>query len=240
MRFDRPDPRFTASKRAQRNFALALKISLWVVAALWFITLADQWLQLDLARFGLRPGRLSGLIGVVTAPLLHADFEHLFANTLPLAISLTAVLYLYPNSGSRVIPVIWLGSGVLAWIIGRPSLHFGASGLVYGLLAYVFFGGVLRNDMRSIAVSLMVGFLYGSMIWGVLPIRPNMSWELHLSGAVLGALLAWWYRRWDRPPVVRYSWEDDDRVPDWYPGEHDDEDDTRPGGGPRAPRDGPS
>jgi membrane associated rhomboid family serine protease len=130
---------------------------------------------------------------------------------------LTATLYLYPSSSTRVIPLLWLGSGAIAWYIGRPSLHFGVSGLIYGLLAYVFIGGILRLDMRSVAVSLLVGFLYGSMIWGVLPIRPNMSWEMHLGGAMMGCLLAVLYRRWDRVPVLRYEWEDDDSVPEWYP-----------------------
>ena len=115
--------------------------------------------------------------------------------------------------------MIWLGSGLLAWMIGRPSLHFGASGLIYGLLAYVFFSGILRRDMRSVSVSLLVGFLYGSMIWGVLPIRPHMSWELHLSGGLIGVLLAFFYRKWDRVPVIRYDWEEDDTLPEWYPDE---------------------
>ncbi|MGB5487709.1 MAG: rhomboid family intramembrane serine protease, partial [Lysobacterales bacterium] len=88
---------------------------------------------------------------------------------------------------------------------------------VYGLLAYVFISGILRMDMRSVAVSVMVWFLYGSMIWGVLPIRPNMSWELHLTGAILGVAMALVYRRWDLTPVKRYSWEDDDSVPEWFP-----------------------
>jgi membrane associated rhomboid family serine protease len=77
--------------------------------------------------------------------------------------------------------------------------------------------GILRHDLRSVAVSLLVGFLYGSMVWGVLPIRPHMSWEMHLSGALIGALLALVYRKWDRIPLVRYDWEDDDSVPEWYP-----------------------
>jgi membrane associated rhomboid family serine protease len=113
--------------------------------------------------------------------------------------------------------MIWLGSGLLAWLIGRPSMHFGASGFIYGLLAYVFFSGILRRDMRSVSVSLLVGFLYGSMIWGVLPIRPHMSWELHLSGGLMGVLLAYLYRKWDRVPVIRYDWEEDDSIPEWYP-----------------------
>ena len=81
----------------------------------------------------------------------------------------------------------------------------------------MFISGLLRLDMRSVAVSVMVWFLYGSMIWGVLPIRPNMSWELHLSGAILGVALAIAYRRWDITPLARYAWEDDDSVPEWFP-----------------------
>lgn len=217
MPLHQPDPDFIRSTRARANFRLALQMSLAFVALLWAILLADHLFHLGLFRFGLRPGSVAGLVGVLTAPVLHANAEHLFNNSVPLFVALTAVLYLYPNSALRVIPLIWLGSGLLGWCIGRPSLHFGASGLLYGLLAYVFCGGVLRRDMRSVSVSLLVGFLYGTMIWGVLPVRPNMSWELHLAGATIGALLAFWYRRWDAVPLKRYDWEDDDRVPEWYP-----------------------
>ena len=127
------------------------------------------------------------------------------------------MLYLYPNSALRVIPMVWLGSGVLGWCIGRPSIHIGSSGLFYGLLAFVFVSGMLRKDMRSVGVSLVVWFLYGSLVWGVLPIRPQMSWELHLSGAILGVAMAILYRNWDQVPLKTYEWEEDDTVPDWYP-----------------------
>lgn len=217
MHLGKPDPGVTSSPRAHRNFKLALRITLWLVALLWLILIIDDVLGLGLIRFGLRPRQLQGLTGIFTAPLLHGGAEHLFSNTLPLIVSLTTILYLYPRAAMRVIPVIWIGSGLMGWMIGRPSLHFGASGFVYGLLAYVFISGILRLDMRSVAVSVMVWFLYGSMIWGLLPIRPNMSWELHLSGAILGVALAIAYRRWDVTPVKRYAWEDDDSVPEWFP-----------------------
>lgn len=217
MHLGKPDPRAVSSPRAQRNFKLALKVALVFVGFLWVILIVDSVLGLGLTRFGLRPKHLEGLIGLFTAPLLHGGPQHLFSNTLPLVVSLTTILYLYPAASVRVIPIIWVGSGMLAWLIGRPSLHFGASGFVYGLLAYVFISGILRLDMRSVAVSVMVWFLYGSMIWGVLPIRPNMSWELHLSGAILGVALAIAFRHWDITPVKRYAWEDDESVPDWFP-----------------------
>lgn len=234
MQLHKPDPRFTGSRKANKNFLLALQIALTVTAVLWFILITDQYLDLGLGRFGLRPRDAMGLLGILTTPLLHGGAEHLFANSAPMIVSLTTILYLYPNSSLRALPMIWLGSGLLAWFIGRPSLHIGASGFTYGVLAFVFVSGMLRQDLRSIAVSLMVWFLYGSMIWGVLPIRAGMSWELHLSGAILGVIMALLYRRWDRVPVKRYEWEDDDTVPDWFPDSEpgspeDDEDQPPPG-----------
>jgi len=219
MHLGKPDPKFMASEKAHRNFNLSLKIALYLTGFLWLILFVDSFLGLGLTRFGLRPGYAKGLIGIFTAPLIHGGAEHLFSNTAPLIVSMTTILYLYPRSAMRAIPIIWVGSGLLAWMIGRPSMHFGASGFVYGLLAFVFVSGILRLDMRSVAVSVMVWFLYGSMIWGVLPIRPNMSWELHLTGAIWGVALAIVFRRWDVTPIKRYEWEDDDGVPDWFPQE---------------------
>lgn len=225
MHLGKPDPNFIASRRAQQNFKLALRIALLLTGFMWLILFLDYFLALELTRFGLRPGHLKGLIGLLTAPLLHSGVEHMFSNTAPLIVSMTTILYLYPRSSFKVIPIIWIGSGMLAWMIGRPSLHFGASGFVYGLLAFVFVSGILRLDMRSVAVSIMVWFLYGSMIWGVLPIRPNMSWELHLSGAILGVVLAIVFRHWDITPLKRYEWEDNDSVPDWFPTEESSQED---------------
>lgn len=217
MQLERPDPNFTHSAKARHNFWLALKVAFWFVGILWFIQVANQYLDLELGRFGLRPRDASGMVGIVTAPLLHAGFAHLFSNTMPVLVSVTAMLYLYPNSSVRVLPMIWLGGGLLAWFIGRPSIHVGASGLVYGMLSYIFISGMLRRDFRSMAVSLFVWFLYGSMIWGVLPVRPRMSWEMHLAGAITGTFMAILYRRWDQVPLKRYEWEEDDSVPDWFP-----------------------
>lgn len=221
MPLDKPDPRFTQSKRARRNFRLSLRISLVLIGVIWSVFIIDEAFGLRLGQYGLRPGSIPGLIGVITAPLLHANFQHILSNTLPMLISLTAILYLYPNSALRVIPLVWIGSGALSWLIGRPNLHIGASGLIYGLLAFVFISGILRRDLRSVSVSLLVGFLYGSMVWGVLPTRPHMSWEMHLSGALIGVMLAFVFQKWDRVPVLRYEWEDDDSVPDWYPEKED-------------------
>lgn len=218
MALGTPDPRYTQSQRARVSFNLALQTALAFIGVVWSVFIVDAAFGLGLTRLGVQPHALAGLAGILFAPLLHAGFAHILSNTLPLFVSLTALLYFYPVSSLRVILGVWLGSGMLTWVIGHTgSTHVGASGLVYGLLAYVFVSGLLRRDMRSASVSLLVAFLYGSMIWGVLPTRPHMSWEMHLSGALIGVLLAFRYRNLNRMPLVRYDWEDDDSVPPWFP-----------------------
>jgi membrane associated rhomboid family serine protease len=149
----------------------------------------------------------------VTTPLLHYNLAHIASNTLPLLIGGTMMLFLYPNASVRALPAIWLGSGLLAWIFARDSVHIGASGLVYGVLGFVFVSGVIRRDLRSIGAALLIWFLYGSMIWGVLPAGRGMSWELHATGLAIGVWMALRYRSWDHPPMKRYEWEDEE-LPD--------------------------
>jgi len=106
-----------------------------------------------------------------------------------------------------VLPAVYLGPGILVWLFGRDSIHIGASGLVYGIVAYVFVGGILRRDRRAWAASILVAFFYGAMVWGVLPIKHGVSWETHLAAAAIGVVLAIALRRRDIPPRKVYSWE---------------------------------
>jgi membrane associated rhomboid family serine protease len=209
MHFDVPDPRYTHSVHSRALLALAVRLAIGFVAILWLIHLMNWGLDLDPAPFGLRPREWLGLLGVATAPLVHSDFAHLFANSAPLLVLGAVMLFLYPHSTLRVLPAVYLGPGVLVWIFGRDSIHLGASGLVYGLVSYVFVAGLLRRDRRAIAASLLVAFMYGSLAWGVLPIQRGVSWETHLAAAVIAVLLALALRRLDIPPRKRYAWEDE-------------------------------
>lgn len=210
MQFDVPDPAFTGSAQARAHFRLAVKLALGFVALLWLIQGMNWATDLDPAPFGVRPRQLAGVLGILTAPLVHADFVHLVANTAPLAVAGTAMLFLYPNASLRVLPAIYLGPGIAVWLFGRDSAHLGASGLVYGLVAYVFAAGLLRRDRRAIAASLVVAFMYGSLAWGVLPTREPVSWETHLAAALIGVVLAFALRWRDVPPRKRYAWEAED------------------------------
>ncbi len=223
MQLNVPDPEYTASNRAKANFILAIKITIAFVALMWTVFVLQQILPFDLARLGLRPRDPIGLLGLLTTPLLHGNLSHIGSNTMPLFVGGVAMLYLYPNSSLRALPMIYVGSAALAWTFARPSIHIGASGLVYGILTFVFISGILRRDMRSVGVSLMVWFFYGSMIWGVFPAGRSMSWELHASGMAIGLVLALMFRSWDRPPVKKYDWEDEDDEEDldFDPGQSD-------------------
>jgi len=224
MQFHIPDPGYTGSGRARANFRLAAKISAGFVALLWLIPLLG-W-GLDLERFGIRPRHWTGLPGILAAPLLHADFTHLIANSVPMLVLGTAMLHLYPAAAIRVFPAIYLGPGIVVWLFGKDGVHVGASGLVYGLVSYIFVAGLIRRDRRAIAASLLVAFMYGALVWGVLPIRHGISWETHLAAALIGVFMAIILRRADIPPRTRYDWEGET---DEYDDPQSGDSDYRPG-----------
>jgi membrane associated rhomboid family serine protease len=210
MQIHAPDPSFTESADAHANFRAAVLVAFAFVVVLAVIHAAGAWLGLGLQRFGVHPRQMAGLAGVVAAPLLHGDLAHLLSNALPLLVAGTTMLHLYPDSSRVVLPAVYVGPGVAVWLFGRDSLHFGASGLVYGLVSYIFVAGLLRRDRRAIAASLLVAFMYGTLVWGVFPIKVGTSWETHLAAAVIGIVSAIALRARDVPPRKRYSWEDEE------------------------------
>ena len=210
MQIHIPDPAFASSDRARANFRLAVRIALGFVALLWVIELLNWSLDLEAEDFGVRPRQLAGLPGILFAPLVHGGFAHLIANSPPLLVLGTAMLYLYPSAALRVLPAVYLGTGVAVWLFAGGSAHVGASGLIYGLVSYIFVAGLIRRDRRAIAASLLVCFMYGALVWGVLPLERGVSWETHLAAALIGLSLAIVLRRLDIPPRRRYTWEDEE------------------------------
>ena len=187
----------------------------WFVGFLWLIHISSVLFGLELIRFGVYPGALPGLTGILFAPLIHGSFSHVFSNTLPLLVMGTAMLLGYPRSSKFVFPVVYFGVGLLVWFFGRESFHVGASGINFGLLAFIFVIGALRWDKKAIALACLVFFMYGSMIWGIFPTEPGVSFESHFFGAALGALCAIIFRNVDaKPPEKRYDWEDEPEEPD--------------------------
>lgn len=164
---------------------------------------------MDFSSWGVYPKNVRGLKGILAAPMIHGDLSHLLHNSLPFVALSLAIIYFYGAISNSVFLVSYLTTGILVWIFGRESFHIGASGLVYALASFVFFSGLIRQHAQLIAISLLVVFLYGGMVWGLFPIEPRISWESHLSGAVVGLFLAVWFRNIG-PQRKRYSWEDEE------------------------------
>ena len=189
---------------------IAIKV-LSAIILLWLIKglqIAFSW---DLGVYGVYPRELDGLLGILFAPIIHGSFEHLFSNTMALFVLVTALSYEYPKSAKYTLLIVYFGSGLGVWLFARESYHYGASGLTHGLMFFLFLIGVLRRDKPAMALSLIVFFLYGSMVWGILPTEEEISFETHLFGALMGIICAIIFRNKDpKPPEKKYSWEQDE------------------------------
>jgi membrane associated rhomboid family serine protease len=202
-------------EKEKPKFRISLFISLSFIVLLWLIKIFEEYTHTDLSALGVYPRKLSGLTGIITAPLIHADFSHLVSNSITLLVLMIFLFYAYTNSSFKVFFSVYFLSNVLVWIFGREAYHIGASGIIYGLVAFMFFVGIFRKDTKSIGLSLLVTFMYGGLVWGVLPTDPKISFEAHLAGAVMGIIAAVIFRNSD-PLPEKYEWEfedeDDDEV----------------------------
>ena len=186
------------------------------VLLIWIVFWAESRFGFNLNYLGVYPRSLSGLQGVLFSPFIHSGLSHLWNNTLPLLILSTALFYFYPTRSWTVLGLGFIMTGILTWIIGRSSLHIGASGIIYMLFSFLFFKGIITKYYRLIALSFIVVFMYGSMLWYIFPIKDGISWEGHLSGLVTGLLLAIFIKNgivqkkiypWEHP---NYDPEEDD------------------------------
>lgn len=206
MSFFRQDRIDTMERGSGRQ---ALMLPVLFVTGLWFLKWAELRFALELPVWGIVPGDFRGL-EFLLAPLIHGDLSHLFSNSVPLIVLAASVLYLYPRAAWKVFGLVYLGTSLLVFFFARGGPHIGASGINYGLVTFIFFSGMLRRDPPAVALALLVTFLYGSMVWGVLPNDPNISWESHLAGSLLGIFYAGVYRLTDPPPRAPLVDDEDD------------------------------
>jgi membrane associated rhomboid family serine protease len=178
------------------------------VLLIWVVYWVEFKFNINLKIYGIQPDKLEGLIGVFFSPFLHSSLKHLFNNTIPLFLLSSAIFYFYKKISWRIILFGIILSGILTWIIGRDSVHIGASGLIYVLISFIFFKGIISKNFNLMALSLIVVFIYGSTIWYIFPIKVNMSWEGHLSGFLVGILLAFLFKK-NIPPNKNYNWQNE-------------------------------
>lgn len=205
------DPDSAKAQRAKdrRRLYRAFWWSAGFVVLLMVVFSAQDANAFDWRAWTVRPGTLSGLAGLLGAPLLHGSGAHLAANSMALLLLGTLAGSVYPKATLPSLPLLWLGSGLGAWLLGAAgSYHLGASGITHGLGFLLFTLGVLRRDRAAIAATCIAFFLYGGMLLTVLPREAGVSWQSHLGGAIAGVACALVLRNRDpRPPRKRYSWE---------------------------------
>ena len=188
------------------KFRSSIIYTMTFVGILWLVRIVESLLSFDLGILGIHPRSLAGTVGILTGPLVHGDFHHLMSNSLPLIFLGIGVFYFYNKIALEVFFGIYFFTSFWVWMVARDAYHIGASGIVYGLASFLLFSGFFRKDSRSIAISLIVIFLYGGMAYGLVPANDEISWESHLLGSVAGLIGAYFYRK-------HKSSEDPEEVP---------------------------
>ena len=172
---------------------------------------------------GVFPKEIKGMPGILLSPFVHGSIKHLFNNIIPLFFLLSAMIHFYDKLAYLIYVIIHICTGLLLWFIGREVYHIGASGIVYGLASFMFFSGIFRKNTQLLAFSLLITFLYGSMVWGIFPetVKKGVSWEAHLSGALTGLFASLIFIK-NGPQRKKYEWDEDDDINNEFHSNDDD------------------
>ena len=196
----------------KRLLTSSLIIPTILVAIMWLVKIVETVFDLDFSFLGIKPISAEGLPGILLFHFIHGDWHHLFANTVPILVLGASLYYFYRPIANKILLILMFSTGLITWCMARDGVHIGASGLVYGLTFFLMISGFIRRDRKLIIISLIVVFLYGSLVWGLYPkyaIENNISWEGHLAGFVMGIVLAFYFRK-EGPQREEYIWEDED------------------------------
>lgn len=191
-----------------KKFYYSIFIPLTFPVILWMVYFISLSLNLDLSRMGILPRDMFGILGIISGPIVHANFSHLLSNTIPLIILGWIIFFFYSKVSFKTFLLIYVLTGLLVWVFAREVYHIGASGIVYGIVSFLFFSGIFRRDNKSITIALIVTFLYGGIVWGILPGQKGISWESHLFGGIAGIITAFIFRKIE--PPKKYDWEDEE------------------------------
>lgn len=192
----------------------ALKFSITITAILFVVHLINHFTDTDLTPWGIFPRETDGLLGIFTAPLVHGSWEHLFSNSAPFFVTTTIIHFFYKRVAWASFGFIYLLTGAAVWMFGRSVYHIGASGVVYGLVSFIFWSGIFRRNIKSIVLALIVTILYSGYLGGIVPFQEGISWESHLLGGIVGILIAFLFKgiieqdEEDRDPWAQEEYED--------------------------------
>ena len=193
-------------------------LPLFFVFTLWLVFWYELQFQHNLSHFGIYPREVYGLKGIVFSPFLHGDIEHLANNSVALLVLLPILRYFYKEQSFVVLLFGIIFSGLGTWLLGRPSYHIGASGLIYALVSFIFFKGIFTKYYRLVALSFTIVILYGGSVWYMFPnVKEGISWEGHLAGFIVGLALALVLKTPQFSKPIFYEWEKPDFNPELDP-----------------------
>ncbi len=192
----------------KKKLLASLRLPFQFIAVIWGVHFFQVVTNLDFGSYGIFPREFFGLRGIVFAPLVHADLRHLISNSAPVFFLAAIILYFYRRVAVRSMLMIYLLTGFAVWLFARRVYHIGASGVVYGLVAFVFWSGIFRRSPKSIILALIVTFLYSGYFLGILPNQEGISWESHLLGAMTGLFTAYWYKE-------EIEADEENKLPSW-------------------------
>lgn len=190
----------------KKSFVRSFYFPFLLLVIMWAVRIIESALELDLYKYGILPQTKEGLIGILTSVFIHGDFKHLLANSAPVFILSWAMFYFYRNIATLSFILIYIITGFWVWCFARHSYHIGASGLIYGMASFIFTSGILRKEMKLMALSLFIVFMYGGLVWGIFPMKELVSWEAHLMGLISGVLVAYFFKK-SGPQRKKYFWE---------------------------------
>ena len=199
------------NKSDKKHLYSSLFVPSLFLLIMWLVKIIEVNFNFSFVKLGVSPLSFSGLKGILLSPLIHKDFTHLLNNSYPNLILGGMLFSFYRKIATSIFLWLFFISGLWLWIIGRPSFHIGASGIIYSLASFIIVSGIIRKNPRLSAVSLVIIFLYGSMIWGILPTNEAVSWEGHLAGFTAGVLVAIFYKN-EGPERKKYQWEIDEEL----------------------------
>jgi membrane associated rhomboid family serine protease len=183
------------SDHESRRLIAAIQFPSYLVILLWLIHIFKLMTGIELGYYGNLPRDVDGIVGIFTSPFIHGSFSHLLSNSFPLFVLTFLIALFYRKIAYQSMFSIYLLTGLAVWAFGRGHvIHIGASGVVYGLVAFVFWMGLFRRDLKSIILALIVTILYSGFFYGIIPTQRGISWESHLFGGLVGIFVAYWFR----------------------------------------------
>ncbi len=180
------------------RLGFSIRNTLYLLGAMWVGFLFQALPFFYTPNWGIIPRYTQSLKGILTAPFMHGSWSHIISNSAPMAVLSMMLFYFYRKIAWTSYILIHLLCGLAVWALARgSSVHIGASGVIYGLVAFIFWNGIFRKDLKSIILLLVVTVLYSGMLYGIVPNQPGISWESHLFGGIVGIFVAYMMRRYD-------------------------------------------